>query len=386
MISPAKRTALVGEYYFSLKLKEIENMNSLGKKVINLGIGNPDMPAPEIVAEQLSVTAHMAGSNGYQSYNGTPELRKAFARWYMDYYRVKLDPSEEILPLMGSKEGIMHISMAFINPGDKVLIPNPGYPAYRSVSLIVGAEIIDYDLKEKNNWEPDFEFLESTDLSGVKLMWVNYPNMPTGKKATYELFSKLIDFGRRHNILICNDNPYSFILNENPISIFETEGSKETAIELNSMSKSHNMAGFRVGMVAGNSSFISNILKIKSNMDSGMYRPIQVAAAAALGSGREWYASINHEYLKRRELVWRLFDLLACRYDKEQTGLFVWAKIPDAYKDCYSLSDLYLYKSGVFITPGAIFGTNGERFVRISLCSRQEMLEEAINRINKLKV
>ncbi len=386
MITPAIRTSLINEYFFSLKLKEIEKMNSDGKEIINLGIGNPDMPAPEVATKCISHFSNMAGNNGYQSYNGIPELRKAFADWYLDYYRVRLDPQGEILPLMGSKEGIMHITMAFVNPGDKVLVPNPGYPAYRSVSLLTGAEVIEYDIKEENNWEPDFEALESSNLSGIKLMWVNYPNMPTGRRASSELFKKLMKFGKLHQILICNDNPYSFILNDNPISIFETEGAKEVAIELNSLSKSHNMAGFRVGMVAGNSSFISYILKIKSNMDSGMYRPIQMAATAALGAGQDWYRSLNREYFKRRELVYRLFEIMGCRYDKDQTGLFVWAAIPDSFKDCYAFCDFYLYKAGVFISPGEIFGSNGKRYARISLCANQKVFEEAIQRVTKVEI
>ena len=386
MITPANRMSLVNEYFFSLKLKEIEKMNSEGKEIINLGIGNPDMPAPEVATECISFFSNMAGSNGYQSYTGIPELRKAFARWYLDFYRVELDPAGEILPLMGSKEGIMHITLAFLNPGDKVLVPNPGYPAYRSASLIAGAEVVDFNLTEENNWEPDFEALESSDLSGVKLMWVNYPNMPTGKPASKELFQRVIKFGKNHRILICNDNPYSFILNDNPISIFETEGAKEVAIELNSLSKSHNMAGFRVGMAAGNPSFISYILKIKSNMDSGMYRPIQMAAAAALGSGRDWYLSLNKEYHIRRELVWRLFDIMGCSYNRQQNGLFVWAEIPYYFKNCFTFCDHYLYKAGVFITPGGIFGSNGSRYARISLCAGQSVIEEAVKRAERIKL
>ncbi|MCK9305388.1 MAG: aminotransferase class I/II-fold pyridoxal phosphate-dependent enzyme [Bacteroidales bacterium] len=381
MITAANRTFLVNEYYFSSKLREIARMNSAGREIINLGIGNPDMPAPGVVAEKISSLCRTAGSNGYQSYNGIPELREAFALWYEKYYSIKLDPCGEILPLMGSKEGIMHITMAFVNPGEKVLIPDPGYPAYRSASLIAGAEVIEYDLLEENDWEPDFEKLESMDLNGVKLMWINYPNMPTGKKATTELLKKAVDFGHRNQILICNDNPYSMILNENPLSILAIEGAAEVAIELNSLSKSHNMAGFRVGMVAANSSFISSVLKIKSNMDSGMYMPIQMAAAAALELGEGWYRAINREYQSRRELVEKLFDLMECSYNKRQAGLFVWAKIPAKFRDCHSFSDYYLNRRGIFITPGEIFGKNGREYARISLCASQTILKKAIQRL-----
>jgi len=381
MITAALRTTLVNEYYFSVKLKEIEQMNREGKNVINLGIGNPDMPAPETAIEEMVESARSQGTNGYQSYIGIPELRKAFSDWYKKYYRVYLNPDNEILPLLGSKEGIMHISLAFLNPGDKVLIPNPGYPTYRAVSLIVGAEIVNYDLKHDNSWEPDFVELEKMNLTGVKMMWVNYPNMPTGQPASYGLYKKLVDFGRRHDILICNDNPYSFILNEKPISILEIEGAKDIALELNSMSKSHNMAGFRVGMLAGDSRLVSYVLKIKSNMDSGMYRPVQIAAVKALSCDDSWYRSINEEYRKRRELVWDIFDAAGATYDKKQTGMFIWAQIPDSYKSSVAFSDKYLCKTNVFLTPGVIFGSNGERFARISLCCKQETLQEALRRI-----
>ncbi len=385
MITPAQRTSLVNEYYFSIKLKEIDQMNRDGKKVINLGIGSPDMAAPHEAIEAMVNSARTYGTNGYQSYIGIPELRNAFSKWYKHFFRVELDPEKEILPLMGSKEGIMHVSMAFLNPGDKVLVPNPGYPTYSSISLMVGAEIIPYNLKYQNSWEPDFQELENIELSGVKLMWVNYPNMPTGKPASYELYKKLIDFGKRHGILICNDNPYSFILNDYPISILEIEGAKETAIELNSMSKSHNMAGFRIGMVAGESRLISYILQVKSNMDSGMYKPLQIAAAQALSCNEDWFNRINDEYKKRRELVWQIFEATGSTYDKRQSGLFVWAKIPQVYENSSNFSNKYLYESNVFIAPGFIFGTNGEGFARISLCCNIETLKEALNRIKKIK-
>jgi aspartate/methionine/tyrosine aminotransferase len=385
MITPAQRTSLVNEYYFSIKLKEIDQMNRDGKKVINLGIGSPDMAAPHEAIEAMVNSARTYGTNGYQSYIGIPELRNAFSKWYKHFFRVELDPEKEILPLMGSKEGIMHVSMAFLNPGDKVLVPNPGYPTYSSISLMVGAEIIPYNLKYQNSWEPDFQELENMELSGVKLMWVNYPNMPTGKPASYELYKKLIDFGKKHGILICNDNPYSFILNDNPISILEIEGAKETAIELNSMSKSHNMAGFRIGMVAGESRLISYILQVKSNMDSGMYKPLQMAAAQALSCNEDWFNRINDEYKRRRELVWQIFEATGSTYDKQQSGLFVWAKIPQDYDNSSNFSNKYLYESSVFIAPGFIFGTNGEGFARISLCCNIETLNEALNRIKKNK-
>ncbi|HBZ35987.1 MAG TPA: aminotransferase [Rikenellaceae bacterium] len=385
MITPAQRTSLVNEYYFSIKLKEIDQMNRDGKKVINLGIGSPDMAAPHEAIEAMVNSARTYGTNGYQSYIGIPELRNAFSKWYKHFFRVELDPEKEILPLMGSKEGIMHVSMAFLNPGDKVLVPNPGYPTYSSISLMVGAEIIPYNLKYQNSWEPDFQELENIELSGVKLMWVNYPNMPTGKPASYELYKKLIDFGKRHGILICNDNPYSFILNDYPISILEIEGAKETAIELNSMSKSHNMAGFRIGMVAGESRLISYILQVKSNMDSGMYKPLQIAAAQALSCNEDWFNRINDEYKRRRELVWQIFEATGSTYDKRQSGLFVWAKIPQDYENSSNFSNKYLYESSVFIAPGFIFGTNGEGFARISLCCNIETLKEALNRIKKIR-
>ncbi len=382
MIKPADRTNLVQEYYFSRKLKEIEQMNRNGDNILNLGIGNPDMSPSSETLKTLVDAVNIPINHGYQSYKGIPELRKAFAEWYNRFYNIQLNFDTEILPLMGSKEGIMHISMAFLNKGDKVLVPNPGYPTYSAVSKIVGAEIINYDLLPENNWYPDFDALENKDLSNVKIMWVNYPNMPTGQYASADIYKKLITFGKKHNILICNDNPYSFILNENPLSILSIDGAKDIAIELNSLSKSHNMAGFRVGMVAGNAEYISYILKIKSNMDSGMYKPVQLAASKALESSWDWYNSINSEYKKRRETVWQLFDALNAKYDRNQTGMFVWARITDSFSDSFEFSDKVLYESKVFITPGGIFGSNGNRYVRISLCSSQQTLKEAIDRVS----
>jgi len=384
MIKPAHRTEMVNEYYFSLKLKQIEEMNSQGHAVINLGIGNPDLLPPVNALNLLSQKVLESGVHGYQSYKGIPELRNAFSRWYSNYYNVTLNPNTEILPLFGSKEGIMHISLAYLNPGDKVLIPNPGYPTYMSVSQLVGAELIEYDLLAQNNWYPDFDQLEALDLEKVKIMWVNYPHMPTGQPATMELFHKLVAFGKKHQILICNDNPYSFILNDKPLSILSVPDAMEVALELNSLSKSHNMAGFRVGMVAGKSEYIDTILKVKSNMDSGMYKPLQLAASKALENTMEWYKSVNAQYIERRKWVYQIFDLLGASYDVKQTGLFIWARIPDAYKDSYEFSDFYLQEAKVFLTPGSIFGSNGNRFARISLCSNEDQLQLALIRLKKV--
>ncbi len=385
MITPADRISEVKEYYFSVKLKEIDKMRQAGIDVINLGIGNPDMPpAPEVI-EILKQQAESPANHGYQSYIGIPELRKSFSTWYRKYYDVSVNPDSEVLPLIGSKEGIMHISMAFINPGDGVLIPNPGYPTYSSVSKLVGAKIIHYDLIEENDWLPDFKELEKEDLSSVKLMWINYPNMPTGANAKPDFFEKIVEFGKKYNILICNDNPYSFILNDNPASILQVEGAKETVLELNSLSKSHNMAGWRIGMVASSSEIISYILRVKSNMDSGMFKPLQLAAAKALELDDSWYESINKQYKKRRKLVWEIMNTLGCTFDKNQTGMFVWAKIPASYKYGKELSDEILNKCHVFITPGFIFGDKGEKHIRISLCTNENLLNKALNRIKTVE-
>ena len=387
MINPANRISNVEEYYFSTKLKEIDRMRAEGKDVINLGIGNPDLPPVPEVLEKLNASSLNVKNHGYQSYVGIPELRNAFADWYKKYFKVAINPDKEILPLMGSKEGVMHISMAFLNAGDEVLLPNPGYPTYTSVTKLVGAVPRFYDLKEENNWQPDFDQIENNDLTKVKLMWVNYPNMPTGAAANENVMRKLIAFGKKHNILICNDNPYSFILNNNQFSILSIDGAKDIAIELNSLSKSQNMAGWRIGMAASNPEFISYILRVKSNMDSGMFRPLQEAAALALSLDDDWYQSINKTYRERRIFACKLMDLLNCSYDKNQVGMFLWGRIPDDAASGSDLSDIILQKANVFITPGIIFGSNGDKYIRISLCTKEELLEEAIRRISiQLKI
>jgi LL-diaminopimelate aminotransferase len=380
-IKPANRLNTVSEYYFSRKLREVAEMNAAGKQVINLGIGNPDLPPSAETIAALCAEAQKPNTHGYQSYVGIPELRNGFAAWYKQWYEVALDPATEIQPLIGSKEGILHITLAFVNPGESVLVPNPGYPTYTSASRICEANIISYDLDENNNWQPDFEALEQMDLSNVKLMWVNYPNMPTGANGSIALYEKLVAFGKKHSIVICNDNPYSFILNDDKLSILSVPGAKDICIELNSMSKSHNMAGWRMAMLASNAEFVQWILKVKSNVDSGMYRPMMVAAARALQSLKSWHDEMNVVYAKRRILTLQIMDALGCTYDTKQVGMFIWAKIPEKYKDSGELADEVLYGSNVFITPGFIFGDKGNRYVRISLCSPEEMLTEALSRI-----
>jgi len=384
IVKPADRTANVQEYYFSQKLAQIDRMRREGSDVINLGIGSPDQPPSENTVSALIAEAKKPASHGYQSYSGIPSLRKAFSDWYKKYFHVNLNPDNEILLLMGSKEGIMHISMAFVNPGDEVLVPDPGYPTYSSVTNLVGGIVRKYDLSEENGWLPDLKSLEHSDLSKVKLMWVNYPNMPTGVKGSVDLFTKLIAFSRKNGILLVNDNPYSFILNKEYISILAVEGAKDTALELNSLSKSHNMAGWRIGMVAGQSDYIKTVLKVKSNMDSGMFLAMQMAAIEALNNHDSWYDTVNSVYIRRRKIVEQIMDLLKCSYDKSQIGLFVWGKIPENIPDCESYVEKILMKSLVFITPGFIFGKNGEHFIRISLCATEEKLNEAKNRITAL--
>lgn len=380
-VKPADRTNQVQEYYFSKKLQQIAKLTSQGIDVINLGIGNPDMMPPENVINILRESATKSNAHGYQSYTGIPGLRKAFSEWYKREFFVSIDPDKEILLLMGSKEGIMHISMSFLNNGDKVLIPDPGYPAYASSARLCGAKVINYDLLAENQWHPDFEAIEKNDLSGVKLMWVNFPNMPTGKKASKKLFEDLVKFGLKHNILIVNDNPYSFILNNEPLSILAIEGSKEIALELNSLSKSHNMAGWRIGMIAGNEDYLRSIHLVKSNMDSGMFLPLQLAAIEALKSTKDWYDKLNSVYLKRRLIVYQLLDLLGCTYEKDQNGLFVWAKIPHRWNNSEIFSDFLLEEYEIFITPGTTFGLNGIDFIRASLCVTEARFNECINRI-----
>ena len=379
-IEPAERIKKISEYYFSVKLAEVAKMNSEGKNIISLGVGAPDrMPSQETI-DTLCITAQRADTHAYQPYTGIPELRKAYADWYGRIYGVELS-NDEVLPLIGSKEGILHISMAFLNKGNSVLVPNPGYPTYSSVSNLLEADIITYDLMENNGWQPDFEALEKMDLSNVKLMWVNYPNMPTGANATMQLFEKLVAFGKKHNIVICHDNPYSFILNDTPLSILSVEGAKDICIELNSLSKSHNMSGWRMGMLASNPQFVKWVLKAKSNIDSGQFKPMQLATIAALQNTPEWHGEMNRIYAERRVWAEKIMDLLGCQYDKSQVGLFVWGKMDDSVESSEKLVDELLHEARVFITPGFIFGSNGERYVRISLGSDVDRIKEACNRI-----
>ena len=385
-IKPAERLSLVSEYYFSRKLKEVAQMNAEGKDIISLAIGSPDMPPSKQTIQTLCEVASRPDTHGYQPTMGTPELRKAMADFYKRWYGVDLNPATEIQPLIGSKEGILHVTLAFVNPGEEVLVPNPGYPTYTSLSKILGAKVVNYDLMEDNGWQPDFEQLEKMDLSRVKLMWTNYPNMPTGGNARMETYERLVDFARKHNIVVVNDNPYSFILNDKPMSLLQVEGAKDCCIEFNSMSKSHNMPGWRVGMCATNPTFISWILKIKSNIDSGTFRGIQLAAAAALSNDEEWHHEANIEtYARRRKYAEQIMDALGCKYDPNQVGMFLWGRIPDSYSNCEELTERVLHEARVFITPGFIFGSKGERYVRISLCAKEEKIQAALERIRKLK-
>lgn len=381
----AKRLEGIGEYYFSQKLREIDALNKEGKNIINLGIGSPDLaPHPDVI-KVLQEEAAKPNVHGYQSYKGSPVLRNAVSEWYQRWYGVTLDANTEILPLIGSKEGIMHICMTYLDKGDEVLVPNPGYPTYQSAVKLAGGKCVPYKLTAKNNYEPDFEKLEGKKLGKVKLLFVNYPQMPTGQLPSQELFEKLVAFGKKHNILIVHDNPYSFILNEQPQSLLATEGAKDCVIELNSLSKSHNMAGWRVGVMCAAKERIDEVLRFKSNMDSGMFLPVQLAAAKALSLGKEWQQEVNAIYRERREKVFELLKQLGCKFSKEQAGLFVWAKVPSKYKDGYALSDAVLYGANVFITPGGIFGDAGEGYIRVSLCAPVAKFEEAIQRIQNLK-
>ena len=380
MIKAAKRLATVEEYYFSKKLREVRGLMAAGKPIINMGIGSPDLAPPAQVLTAIQGSLLDVGAHKYQSYQGLPALRNAISNFYKEKFQVVANPVNEVLPLMGSKEGIMHISMAFLNEGDQVLIPNPGYPTYTSVTKLVGAVPLFYNLSAEYNWLPNFEELEGQDLAAVKIMWVNYPNMPTGTSGTLEMFEKLVAFGKKHQILIINDNPYSFVLNDNPISILQVAGAKDIALELNSLSKTFNMAGWRVGMVLGNEDYINEILKVKSNMDSGMFYGIQKGAIQALELSDDWFVAQNKIYQERRNLIWQLADKLGTTYDKRTTGLFVWAKIPEGKKS-EEVTDAILYENDVFITPGTVFGSQGEGYVRFSLCVPVAVIKEAISRI-----
>jgi len=379
MIKAAKRLATVQEYYFSKKLREVRGLVAAGKPIINMGIGSPDLKPPTQVLEAIQGSLGDVNAHKYQSYQGLPALRNAISEFYKNKFSVVTDPEDEVLPLMGSKEGIMHISMAFLNEGDQVLIPNPGYPTYTSVTKLVGAEPLFYNLSAAHNWQPNYEELEAQDLTNVKIMWVNYPHMPTGTNATLETFEKLVAFGKKHHILIINDNPYSFILNDKPVSILQVEGSKDIALELNSLSKTFNMSGWRVGMVLGNAGYINEILKVKSNMDSGMFYGIQKGAIEALQLSDNWFTVQNKIYKERRALIWQLADKLGTTYDRNATGLFVWAKIPEG-KKAVEVTDAVLYEKDIFITPGTIFGSQGEGYIRFSLCVTTAVIKEAISR------
>ena len=383
MIQPANRLQKVEEYYFSRKLKEVARLNKEGLDIISLAIGSPDMPPSQQTVDKLCEVARTPSAHGYQPTMGTPELRQAIAAFYDRWYGVSLDAATEVLPLIGSKEGILRVTLALVNPGDKVLVPNPGYPTYTSLSRLLGAEVVNYDLRENDGWQPDFDALERMDLTGVKLMWTNYPNMPTGGKARRETYEKLVSFARSHDIVVVNDNPYSFILSEEHLSLMQVPGAKDCCIEFNSMSKSHNMPGWRVGMCVSNATMISWILKVKSNIDSGTFRGIQLAAAEALtGNTEQWHREANiATYRRRRDIAERIMKALGCTFDAEQVGMFLWGRIPDSYDNVEQLTEQVLHEARVFITPGFIFGSNGERYIRISLCAKDERMEEALERI-----
>lgn len=382
MIQPADRLSLISEYYFSRKLKEVAALNAQGMDIISLAIGSPDMPPSPQTIDKLCEVAKQPDAHGYQPTMGTPELRQAMAGFYNRWYGVQLNPQTEVLPLIGSKEGILHVTLAFVNPGDEVLVPNPGYPTYTSLSKLLGAKVVNYNLVEANGWQPDFDELEQMDLSKVKLMWTNYPNMPTGGNARRETYERLVDFAKKHHIVVVNDNPYSFILNEEHLSILQVEGAKDCCIEFNSMSKSHNMPGWRVGLCATNAQFISWILKVKSNVDSGTFRGLQLAAATAYDNSDEWHQEANIDtYRRRRHYAEQIMETLHCSYDPHQVGMFLWGKIPDQYDDVEQLTEKILHDARVFITPGFIFGSNGKRYIRISLCAKEEKLQDALTRI-----
>ncbi len=381
-IQPATRLESVSEYYFSRKGKEVAKLNAEGHDIISLAIGSPDMPPSPETIETLCREAQNPNAHGYQPTTGIPELREAMAGFYRRWFGVELDPKTEIQPLIGSKEGILHTTLAFVNPGDKVLVPNPGYPTYTSLSRLLGCTIVNYNLRPENGWQPDFDELENMDLSGVKLLWCNYPNMPTGAAAQRETYERLVAFAQKHGIVVVNDNPYSFILGKEHLSILQVPGAKDCCIEFNSMSKSHNMPGWRVGMLATNATFISWILKVKSNIDSGTFRPMQLAAARAYSNSDEWHHEANVEvYARRRNLAGQIMETLGCSYDPSQVGMFLWGRIPDAYANVEELTEKVLHEARVFITPGFIFGSNGERYIRISLCAKEEKLAAALERV-----
>jgi LL-diaminopimelate aminotransferase len=375
----AKRLEGIGEYYFSQKLREIDELNLQGKNIINLGVGSPDLPPHPDVIKTLQEESSRPNVHAYQPYKGSPVLRNAIAGWYKKWYDVDLDPHSEVLPLIGSKEGILHICMTYLNEGDKVLVPNPGYPSYSGATKLAGGKVVEYNLTEENDWFPDFAELEK--LPSCKLMFVNYPHMPTGKLPTRELFERIVAFAKKNDILVVHDNPYSFILNDSPMSMLLVPGAKDCVLELNSFSKSHNMAGWRVGMLCGAKQRIDEVIRFKSNMDSGMFLPVQLAAAKALSLGKDWHDELNHIYKQRRVKVWEFLDQLKCRYSKQQAGMFLWAKIPAGFKNGYELSDEILYNKNVFITPGGIFGSSGENYVRVSLCTKEEKIKKATERI-----
>ena len=383
---PADRLSLVSEYYFSRKLKEVARRNAEGENIISLAIGSPDMPPSPETIQTLCREAQRADAHGYQPTVGIAELREAMAAWYKRWYGVTLNPKTEIQPLIGSKEGILHVTLALANVGDKVLVPNPGYPTYTSLTRLLGCQVVNYDLREADDYQPDFDQLEQMDLSGVKLMWTNYPNMPTGAKAQMRTYERLVRFAQDHNIVVVNDNPYSFILNDCPLSLLQVDGAKDCCIEFNSMSKSHNMPGWRVGMLATNSQFVQWILKVKSNIDSGTFRPLQLAAAQAYANSAEWHRQANITlYQERRNIAEQIMRTLGCTFNPNQAGMFLWGRIPDHYKDCEELTERVLNDAHVFITPGFIFGSNGQRYIRISLCAKKEKMQEALNRIEELK-
>ncbi len=384
-IQPAQRLQSVSEYYFSRKGKEVARLNAEGKDIISLAIGSPDMPPSPETIETLCTEARKPNAHGYQPTTGIPELRQAMAGFYKRWFNVDLDPKTEIQPLIGSKEGILHTTLAFVNPGEKVLVPNPGYPTYTSLSKLLGCTIVNYNLRPDNGWQPDFDELEAMNLDGVRLMWCNYPNMPTGAPACHQTYERLVDFARRHNIVVVNDNPYSFILGKEHLSILQVPGAKDCCIEFNSMSKSHNMPGWRVGMLATNATFVSWILKVKSNIDSGTFRAMQLAAAQAYQNSDEWHTEANvNVYARRRKLAGEIMDALHCHYDPSQVGMFLWGRIPDTYADVEDLTEKVLHEARVFITPGFIFGSNGKRYIRISLCAKEEKLAEALTRIKQV--